>query len=118
MFKRYMEFLHKFWSYVINWFKELGSKLADALKPGDFNAAIDVINVALLGGIALMLKKFLSGGFKFDLTGGLFDKLGGVLDGLTSHLKTMQASVKADILMKIAIALGISYYISYISAIL
>lgn len=94
------------WEYVSTWFSELGSKIAEAFQPGDFDAAVDVVNVGLLGGIALMLKKFLDGGFK-DFGTGIIDKIKGALDGVTGTLQAMQTNLKADALLKIAAALGI-----------
>lgn len=95
------------WNHIRTWFSELGAKLAEAIKPGDFNAAVDVVNIGLLGGIALLLKKFVSNGFKLDLGGGIMDNVRDSLDALTGKLTAMQANVKADTLMKIAIAVGI-----------
>ena len=99
--------LAKVGNYIRTWFSELGSKLAAAFKPGDFNAAVDIINVGLLGGIILVLKKFLSGDFLGNFGGGLFEKVTGALDQLTGTLKAMQAQVRADTLLKIAIAMGV-----------
>lgn len=97
----------KVFVYVKTWFSELGAKLAEAFQPGDFDAAVDIVNVGLLGGIILMLKKFINGGLKIDFGEGLFEKINGALDGLTGTLKSMQANVKAETLMKIAIAVGV-----------
>ena len=97
----------KIGSYISTWFSELGKKIADSFSASDFNSVVDVINVGLLGGIALMLKKFLSGGIKADLTGGLLTKIGGTFDQLTKSLKTMQQQVKVKMLMEIAAAVGI-----------
>jgi len=92
---------------IKNWFSELGQKLAAAFQPGDFNNALDLLNVGLLGGIAALLHKFLTDGLKVDLTGGVADKLKGVFDQLNNSLKAMQADLKAEALLKIAAALGI-----------
>ena len=96
----------KIGSYISTWFSELGKKIADSFSASDFNSVVDVINVGLLGGIAIMLKKFM-GGFKVDLTGGLLSKIGGTFDQLTKSLKTMQQQVKVKMLMEIAAAVGI-----------
>lgn len=93
--------------YIKTWFSELGAKLAQAFHPGDFNAAVDLVNVGLLGGIIALLKKFMDGGLKLDFGGGIFEKVGKSLDGLTGTLKAMQANVKSETLMRIAIAVGV-----------
>lgn len=99
--------LGKIWDYISNWFSELGQKIADAFKPGDFDAALDIINVGLLGGIVLLLKKMVSGGLKIDLGKGLVDSIKNTFDTLTNTLKSMQTQIKANALVKIATAVGI-----------
>lgn len=101
------EVLDKVWDYIKNWFSELGSKIATAFKPGDFNAAVDILNVGLLGGIAYMIHKFIEGGVLTGLGKGLTDKIGGIFDTLTAKTQAMTTSIKADTLIKIAAALAI-----------
>lgn len=93
--------------YIKTWLSQLGSKMAAAFGPKDFDGAVDIVNVGLLGGIILMFKKFLSGGLKIDFGGGIFDKIKDSLDGVTGTLKSMQTELKAKALMEIAIALGV-----------
>jgi hypothetical protein len=85
----------------------LGQKLADLIKPSDFDHAVDAVNVGLLGGILIVLKKFLNGGLKIDFSGGLFDSIKKSFDTLTGTLKSMQAQLKAKALMKIATAIAV-----------
>lgn len=106
VFGKFANVLDTVWTHIRTWFSELGTKLANSMSAGDFDAAVDIVNVGLLGGIILLLKKFVSGDFLKDLGGGLFSKVEGVLDGLTGQLKAMQANVKADTLLKIALAVG------------
>lgn len=93
--------------YIKTWFSELGKKLADSIQPGDFNAALDAVNVGLLGGIVLLLTNFVKNGFKINIGDGIFKKAGKALDTLTSKLQAMQANVKADTLKKIAVAVAL-----------
>lgn len=88
--------------------------IAESLSDTDFSGVFDALNVGLLGGIVLLFRKFLNDGISlnlfgdfFERLGGLAEKFGGVLDGLTSHLKAMQAGVRAKTLLTIAGALGI-----------
>lgn len=106
-FEGFKNVLDSIWTYIRGWFSDLGKNLAAAMAPGDFNAAVDVVNVGLLGGIALILKKFLRGGFKIDFGGGLLEKVAKSFDTLTGTLKAMQANVRADTLLKIAAAVGV-----------
>lgn len=90
-----------------NWFSELGQKLAAAMGPGDFDAVLDALNVSLLGGIALLLKKFLDGGININFGGGIADSIKQTLGALTGQLEAMQANIKANALLKIAGAIAI-----------
>lgn len=95
------------WDVIHDWFSNLGRNMAEASGTGDFSAVLDLVNVGLLGGIAALIGKFLKGGFNFDLGDGLFEKIGGSFDQLTSTMSAMQTQIKAEALMKIAVAIGI-----------
>jgi tape measure domain-containing protein len=89
-------------------FEGLGGAIASALGSGNFNNVLNVLKVGLLGGILVYIRKFFKNGLKLDFgQGKLFDKIGDTFQALTSHLKTMQAEVRSDILLKIAVAMGI-----------
>lgn len=107
VFEKVKNIFDKIWNYISTWFSELGRKLADVMAPGDFNAAIDVVNVGLLGGIVLMLKKFLNNGLNIDIGGGLISKITNTFDELTGTLKAMQTELKSKALLNIAIAVGV-----------
>lgn len=106
--RKILAVLDTMWDAISGWFKELGQKLGAIFQPGDFDAALDALNAGLLGGIVLMLKKFLDG-MKDKKEGGdgIFDKIKTSLDQLTGTLKTMQQTLKATALMEIAIAIGV-----------
>lgn len=93
--------------YIVDWFKSLGQKIAEATSPDDYDAAVDAVNVGLLGGIALLLKKFLDGGINLDFGNGIMEKIGNSFDTLTGTLKSMQQQVKSKTLLQIAGAVGI-----------
>jgi len=107
IFGQIMEILDVAWEALSSWFGELGEKLVDELVPGDFDKAVDLVNVGLLGGILLMLKRFVDGGLKINLGGGVLEKINGTLTGLTKSLQALEANVKANALLKIAAALAI-----------
>lgn len=90
-----------------DWFHELGQKLADAMGPGDFDAVLDALNVSLLGGIALLISKWLKGGFNFNIGGGVLDNISESFEQLTGVLQAMQTNLKAEALLKIAAALAL-----------
>ncbi len=92
---------------IQTWFGELGSKIADSMEPGDFDAAVDTVNLGLLGGIALILRQFLKNGFQFDFGGGFFAKASEALEGVTGTLEAMQMKLKSEVLMNIAKAIAL-----------
>ena len=94
--------LDEIWDHIRDWFSNLGNEMATAAEPGDFDAAVDLINVGLLGGIAAILKKFLDGGINLDFGGGVLEGVKNSLEGLTGVLTAMQADIKANALLKIA----------------
>lgn len=87
-------------------FSGLWDELKDALKPGDFDTAVDAVNVGLLGGILLALRKFLKDGLDLNVGGGILDKIGDLFDELTNTLKAMQTQLKSKTLLNIALAVG------------
>lgn len=95
------------WNYIMQFFRELGDSMKAEMNQGDFEGALDIFNVAFLGGIALLLRKFLKNGLKLDFGGGLMEKISGMFDQLTGVLKAMQLELKAKALLKIAAAVGI-----------
>jgi tape measure domain-containing protein len=88
-------------------FKDLGKNIASFMKSGDFKPVLDTINTALLGGITLLIARFLKGGININVAQGLMDKIGGMFDQLTGVLKAMETNINASTLMKIAEAMGI-----------
>lgn len=99
--------LNATWDVLSKWFSELGQKIKAVLKPGDFNSAVDAVNAGLLGGIVVLLNKFINHGFSIDFKSGIFGQAQMAFRNLTGTLKAMQAELKAETLMKIAIAVGV-----------
>jgi tape measure domain-containing protein len=101
------EILDETWDAITNWFEDFGQSIADDIGPGNFNKVVDLVNVGLLGGILLAIRKFMKDGLKIDFGGGVLDKITGALDKVTETLQAMETNVKADALLKIAAALGL-----------
>jgi len=106
--KKVIEFFGKATSAFTNFFKAIGS----GADQQTFDNILKALKVGLFGGALALLAKFVKDGLKifhfFDFgQGDLFKSMSGTFDQLTSNLKTMQASVKADIIIKIAVALGV-----------
>jgi hypothetical protein len=84
--------------------------LGSAFSADGFNGVLDAINVGLLGGIVLLVKKFLDNGlsgFLGEEGGGFKDQIKEILGGMTGALEAMQTNLKAGTLLKIAAAVGI-----------
>lgn len=107
--KSFWQKLQPLFSAVGDFFSNLGKGISDALASQNFDKVLDLVNTGLFAGLILIVKKFLKGGLdlNLDVGGGLFDTIKKTFGGLTDTLKTMQVKVKADAIMKIAIAVGI-----------
>lgn len=93
---------------VLGLFHELGGAISDALGGADFNTVLDSIRTVLLGGIAVIIAKFVKGGLSgFIGGGGFMSRISGAFEDLTDTLKAMQHNVQASTLLKIAAAVGI-----------
>lgn len=97
---------------IINSIGDITSKiithLLDAIKNADFNSLLDLVNTGMIGGLAVAIKKFFDTLTKVCKNSDSFgEKLGGILDGVKGALEGMQNSLKSNILLKIAIAIGI-----------
>lgn len=102
-------------SKIVDKIKEAFSGITDSIvnpfKDGDYEGAIDALNVGLLAGIIVMIKKFMDklteSGINFNFGGEIVEKLTETLDALTGKLQAMQAEIRAKALMKIATAIAI-----------
>lgn len=88
-------------------FGKIKDTIFEVFGDGDFTSLFTVLSSGFLGGIILAIRKFFKHGLKLDLSGGLLDSISKSFDGLTGTLTTMQTSVKANTLLKIAIAVGL-----------
>ena len=104
-FQRIGEFLRPAIEQIQDFFGKLGGYIADGMQDMNFDKALDLINTGLFAAIALAIRKFLKGGLNLD--GGILSSITESFQGLTGVLSAMQANIKADALIKIAIAIGI-----------
>lgn len=98
----------KFASMLGDAFVKLQEKIIGGLDNTQFNSVFDLINSVLLGGILVGLRKFIKSltGIT-DEAGGFLKGITGILDGVKGSLEAYQSSLKANTLLKIAIAIGI-----------
>lgn len=89
-------------------FKKLADAVVNGIKSGDFSKVGTIINQLLLAGVLVKIKKFITSlGKSSGESGGLFSTIKESFEQLTGTLRTMQQTLKASILEKIAIAVGI-----------
>ena len=89
-----------------NAFSDIPQKIANALSGTNYSTALDTVNVGLLGGIVLLIKKFVDKN-PFSKLSGLADDIKKMFGGLTDTLDAMQTKLKSEALMNIAKALAV-----------
>lgn len=97
-------------SVVGSFLGEAFAGLGSALESASFDSILNVIQVGLLGGIAVMFKRFLSdgfGGFFGNLIGNATGPVAEAIGGLTETLSSMQQQVQVNTIMKIAGAVAL-----------
>lgn len=121
-FEEFYGFLNGVWELI----KNIGSKLqsfgsmmvgafSKAFATGDLQKGMSLLNSGAFLGILLNVKKYIGGvADQFDDTKGIFEKLKGIVDKVSGlfdsvreSLETWQQNLKANILLKIAAAIGI-----------
>ena len=92
---------------IANVISDFAKDVGDAIENMDFNTLFEGLQTGLMAGILLSLKKALSGDINIDLGGGVLKNLSDSFTVLTGSLKTMQRSVQAGTLLKIAAAIAL-----------
>lgn len=105
--KKAFSFLQPFFQKVGDALKGFGKIVEQALSSGDLNNIAQLINQGIFATLLLAIKKWFKGLGDAAPKKGLFDTIKESFEQLTGTLKTMQASLKSDILLKIAAAVGI-----------
>jgi tape measure domain-containing protein len=88
-------------------FSGVADAIGRGLKSGNFASLGAILNEALLAGLLTQIKKFFKGLGEGSESSGLFSTIKESFEGLTESLKTMQTTLKAATLEKIAIAVAI-----------
>ena len=89
-------------------FSKLGASITSAIDNSDFNSIVNMINGGVFTAILLGLGKFVKSITSIaDDAGDFLGGITGILSGVRGSLEAYQSSLKAAILLKIAIAIGI-----------
>jgi tape measure domain-containing protein len=118
-----LSYLGKLLGFVLGKFSGLSGGLKDGLGKPDFSVFLDAVNTGLFAGLLLILKRFsdgsmfsdivavlknlLNGGGLNALSGGLLKQVSEGLEQFTDVMAAMEQSIKADAILKIAIAMGV-----------
>jgi hypothetical protein len=107
--KSVWEWLQPFFQWIGEAFANIKSVASEFFASMDFSLLVGALNVGLLGGVILIVKRFMDKlpGMFSNIGGGIFDSIKGVFTSLTDTLGAMQAKLKAEVLQKIAIAIAI-----------
>lgn len=117
-FEYFMDLMSGLWDIIT----KVGSKIGDMVsnisnaflnvfRSGDMSAGMDLLNGGIFAAILFGVKKFVDGlSDALDgITGddGILGNVIGILDSVKGAFEAWQSSLKADVLKKIAIAIGI-----------
>lgn len=87
---------------------KVGSAISDGISTADFDSLLDLVNGGVLVAIGVGIKKFMDG--LSDITenaGGMLGSIKDILDGVKGCFEAWQKDIQANILIKIAAAIGI-----------
>lgn len=89
-------------------FQAIRDVISNALSGANFDQGLDLINTGMLGGLLVLVHKFVNGTKEVaDAGEGIFDKIKNVLDGLRGSLESFQNTLNGAALLMIASAVGI-----------
>ena len=95
-------------SSLANTIRGIGNAFKDAFHNGDIKSFLDIVNGGLLATVIVKIKKFISGiADSFDSSTSIIDHIKSIFGTVKDSLESLQQSVKADTLKKIAIAIGV-----------
>ena len=107
--KKVWEFLAPVGDWFVQAFGVIKNAVSEAFKAMDPSLLVGLLNVGVLGGIGLMIKKFIDSipGLFGGIGGGIFDTIKGAFGELTNTMGAMQDKLRAEVLTKIAIAIAL-----------
>ncbi|MFA5655108.1 MAG: tape measure protein [Dysgonamonadaceae bacterium] len=107
-FKSFLSFFYNLASTISKILSGLSASIFKSLNDANFNSIFDFINSGLFAGILFGIKKFIDSLTKItDSAGGFLSGITGIFDGVRGCLEAYQSNLKANVLLKIAIAIGI-----------
>ncbi len=107
-FKSFLSFFYNLASKIGEILSGLSASIFKSLNDSNFNSIFDLINSGLFAAILYGIKKFIDSLTEItDSAGGFLSGITGIFDGVRGCLEAYQSNLKASILLKIAISIGI-----------
>ncbi|MFA5433209.1 MAG: tape measure protein [Candidatus Paceibacterota bacterium] len=107
-FKSFLSFFYNLASTIGEILSGLSASIFKSLNDSNFNSIFDFINSGLFAAILYGIKKFVDSLTKItDSAGGFLSGITGIFDGVRGCLEAYQSNLKANVLLKIAISIGI-----------
>lgn len=100
-FKPLKEFLEPIGKFLVNMLNSIKEALANTWRTEGFAGLADILNTLLTGGILVGIQKLVKG---FT---NITDSAGDFLEGIKDSLQAYQDTLKAKVLLEIAVAVGI-----------
>ena len=107
-FKSFLSFFYNLASTIGEILSGLSASIFKSLNDANFNSIFDFINSGLFAAILYGIKKFIDSLTEItDSAGGFLSGITGIFDGVRGCLEAYQSNLKANVLLKIAISIGI-----------
>jgi tape measure domain-containing protein len=94
-------------SSISNFFSGIGEGISSAFTSDVFKPALAGVAVGLFGGLVFYIRKFVTEGIKFAGLSDLLESFSGAIDEVGNTLQAFQLQIKADALLRIAIAMAV-----------
>jgi tape measure domain-containing protein len=106
--KNFFGFFYNLATAIGKIFSGLSASILNSLNGANFNEIFDFINSGLFAAILYGIKKFIDSLTRItDSAGGFLSGITGIFDGVRGCLAAYQSQLKANVLLKIAISIGI-----------
>lgn len=86
---------------------DVATAVEDAAGGIDWETVMAGVGLGMVAGLIATVNRLITNGINIDFTGGILSSISDTFGQLTGVLKTMQQDIKANIILKIAAAIGV-----------